>query len=234
MRRRYTTFFKPHNKQLAQTVSDLQGVGNRWSGARPAQSAQRSRFVVWVIIIVIMIVAFGPIFWLMPSARERRLSALRQRAYRHGMRVELRRLPGRDVPPEERVTAGGRELDTSREYAAYSLPLGARLRLLPTWRVLRGGEGMSAVPGWAFEPGRRPEDPRLAAVLDAVAPVLVELPEDVVAVECEPHAVAAYWLEGRGADPQRVDDLAQRLGTLADALRALDQRLEAETRPPED
>jgi hypothetical protein len=64
--------------------------------------------VVWIIIIVIMLVAFGPLMWLRPSRRERRQAALRQRAYQEGMRVELRRLPKREPAPEERLSASGR------------------------------------------------------------------------------------------------------------------------------
>lgn len=187
--------------------------------------------MVWVIIVLILIVAFGPILWLMPSRRERRLSALRQRAYRHGMRVDLRRLPGRDVAPEERVTAGGRALDTSREHAAYVMPLERRLRMLPGWRVLRGGQGTSAVPGWTFEPGKRPDHPRLGVMLDTLTPFLAGLPDDVAAVECDAHTLSAYWLEGPGTTPDRVDDLAARLGDAAGRLVALDARLLEDAEP---
>jgi hypothetical protein len=129
------------------------------------------------------------------------------------------------------VSAGGKALDTTRESMAYVMPLGARLRMLPAWRVLRGGQGVSAAAGWAFEPGQRPDHPRLAAVMEAVAPFLAALPEDVVAVECEPLAVAAYWQEGPGSTPERVDDLAARLSAAAKALRALDERLKTDTEP---
>ena len=187
--------------------------------------------MVWLVIILILIVAFGPIMWLMPSRRERRLAALRQRAYQHGMRVDLRRLPGVDVAPEDRVTAGGRSLDTTREYAAYVMPLPARLRMLPGWRVRRGAEGIRAAPGWAFEPGRRPEHPRLEAALETLTPFLTELPEDVAAVELEPLSLAAYWLEGPGTTPDRVDDLAARLAAAAKQLTGLDARLKEDTEP---
>lgn len=187
--------------------------------------------MVWIVIALIMIVAFGPILWLMPSPRERRLSALRQRAYRHGMRVELRRLPGQDPAPEERVTAGGLPLDTSRELAAYVMPVGVRLRMLPSWRVLRDGQGMSAVPGWSFEPGKRPDHPNLDPLLGVVGSMLAGFPEDVVAVEGDPHSLAAYWLEGRHTTPEQVDDLAVRLAALARAVRELDARLDTDPLP---
>ncbi len=190
--------------------------------------------MVWIIIAVIFVVAFGPLLWLRPSPRERRLGRLRQRAYELGLRVELRRLPRPDVTPEERVSAGGRARDITADYAAYISPLTARLRMLPAWRLLRQGNGMQAVPGWSFEAGRRPRHDRLEAALDAVAEELAALPEDVIALECQPFSLADYWLEGPQTTTQRVDDLAARLGRAGDALTALDARLKAESGPGAD
>jgi hypothetical protein len=184
--------------------------------------------VVWIIIIVILLVAFGPLMWLRPSARERRQGVLRQRAYKEGMRVELRRLPKRDPDPQERVTASGRARDLSADAPAYIYPLDSRLRMLPKWRLVRGDDGMPAYPGWVFEPGRRPDHARLQLMLEVLEPVIQAMPEDVLAVECDPQNLAAYWLEGPGATPERVEDLATRLGSGARALAALDQRLRAE------
>lgn len=188
--------------------------------------------MVWIVIGLILIVAFGPLMWLRPSARERRIGRLRQRAYREGMRVELRRLPGSEVAAGDRVSAGGRLRDTSVESAAYLQPLPRRLRMLPGWRLLRGDHGSPGpVPGWSFEAGKRPEDRNLAAMLDALRPVIEALPDDVVAFEVEPLTVAAYWLEGPGTNPERVDDLASRLTGAADLLAALDARFEEDTEP---
>jgi hypothetical protein len=147
------------------------------------------------------------------------------------MRVELRRLPGHDVAAEERVTAGGRARDTTREAAVYVQPLPARLRILPPLRVLRHGDGSAAAQGWSFQAGRRPDHPRLGVMLEALVPVLESLPDDVVGFECEPQSVAAYWLEGPETTPERVDDLAARLGQAAEVLARLDAQLKADTEP---
>lgn len=185
--------------------------------------------MIWVVILLILLVAFGPLLWLRPSPRERRLGKLRQQAYREGLRVELRRLPRANPAAEERVTAGGRALDLSQECAAYLKPLTRRLRMLPAWRLLREGDGMAAFPGWAFEAGARPDHPRLQAALAAVATVVADLPDDVIAVECEPGNVAAYWVEGPGSTPDRVSGLAAKLGVAAAALEELDRQLKADT-----
>ncbi|MFU8816416.1 MAG: hypothetical protein ACNA7W_13785 [Pseudomonadales bacterium] len=185
--------------------------------------------MVWIIIVVILLVAFGPLLWLMPSHRERRLAKLRQRAYSDGMRVELRRMPKQNLAPEERVSASGKPLDLTRECAAYIYPLPARLRMLPKWRVLRGDDGVPAYPGWVFDPGGRPDHPRLREMLEVLAPVVEGLPDDVVAVEAEPQNLAAYWLEGPGATPEKVGDLGSRLAVGASQVTELDRRLRAET-----
>ncbi len=188
--------------------------------------------VIWIVIALIMLVAFGPLLWLRPSPRERRLGRLRQRAYGHGMRVELRRLPGQDLAAEERVSAGGKPRDTSQECAAYIWPLARRLRMLPGLRMLRGDAGGSAgAAGWSFEAGKRPADARLDTLLEALRPLVERLPEDVAALEIEQLTVAGYWLEGADAAPERVDDLAARLSEMADLLTGLDARLEADTEP---
>lgn len=184
--------------------------------------------MVWIIIGVIFVVAFGPLLWLRPSPRERRLARLRQRAYELGLRVELRKLPRRDVAAEERVSAGGRPRDTTADYAAYISPLASRLRRLPGWRLLRHGDGMQALPGWWFEAGRRPDHDHLDASLAVLTDELTALPEDVIAVECQPLSLAGYWLEGPETSPERVDDLAARLGRAGAALTALDARLKAD------
>lgn len=184
--------------------------------------------MVWIIIIVILLVAFGPLMWLRPSARERRQSALRQRAYQEGLRVELRRLPKRDPVPEERVSASGRVRDLDADAPAYVYPLPTRLRMLPKWRLVRGSDGMPAYPGWVFEPGRRPDHPRLREMLEVLGPVVQDMPEDVLALECDPQNLAGYWLEGPDTTPERVADLAARLGAGARALVDLDGRLRAE------
>lgn len=186
---------------------------------------------VYLLIGLILVVAFGPVLWLRPSARERRLAGLRQRAYQEGMRVELRRLPDPAVAAAERVTAGGRMLDTTREVAAYLMPLPRRLRRLPSWRLVRGDSGSRALDGWSFEVGKRPESGNLPRLLDALAAPLAELPEDVVALQCEPLSVAGYWLEGPDASPDRVADLAVRLAAVGAALTALEARLETEAEP---
>ncbi len=174
-----------------------------------------------------MLAAFGPLFWLVPSKRERRLAAMRLQARRDGLTVEMRRFPKLDVAPEERVSAGGQPLTPLRESAVYLHPLAPRLRLLPVWRVLRGSDGLPAWPGWVFERATKPDSPVLPRVLAGLAVVVAALPQDVVALECESRGLGAYWLESPGTGPPQVTELAARLEAGARVLEALEAELAA-------
>jgi hypothetical protein len=181
--------------------------------------------MVWLLIIVILLVAFGPILWLRPSPRDRRLTALRAQARKDGLRVEMRRYPHLDRAPEERVTAGGKPLESVRECAVYLQPLDPKLRHLPGWRILRAAEGLPAWPGWVFEIGTKPRDPQLQRMLDALALVVERLPGDVVGLECDPLNLGIYWLERPGNGPAEVTALAGWLRDAADRLVALELEL---------
>jgi hypothetical protein len=181
--------------------------------------------LVWLLIIALLLVAFGPILWLRPSPRDRRLAALRAEGRKQGLRIEMRRYPKLDLLPEERVTAGGKPIESLLEAAVYLQPLDPKLRHLPPWRILRGAEGLPARPGWVFELGRRPEHPALRAVLDALEPLLATLPADVEALECDPLHLGAYWLERPGNDVAAVVALAAWLREAAGRLTELERAL---------
>jgi len=184
--------------------------------------------MTWLIILVVLIAAFGPILWLVPSKRDRRLTAMRQQARQEGMTVEMRGLPKVDPLPEERVTAGGRVLQPVQELAVYQWPLPRRLRHLPAWRLLRNGRGIQALPGWAFEIGKKPQHPQLEASLEVLGPLLAGLAEDVLALECEDRQLSAYWMESPGNGTAEVTDIARLLAAGSQALEALELKLEAE------
>jgi len=183
--------------------------------------------MVWLIIVVILLVAFGPILWLRPSRRDRRLVALRGQARADGLRVQMRRYPKLDLLPEDRVTAGGKRLETLLEAAVYLKPLDPKLRILPGWRIQRGTEGLPAWPGWVFELGKRPDSALLRPMLQALEPLLARLPADVVALECEPREIGVYWLERPGNGPAEVTVLAGWLTEAAARLAALETELGA-------
>ena len=185
-----------------------------------AEHAPTGRRVVWLIVALGLLVAFGPIVWLMPSRRDRQLAKLREAARRAGLVVELVRLPTLDATPEERVSAGGVARDARRACTAYRLPVHGVDDAAPEWLLLRDAAAADPLPGWTghhARPARRlPSDagPYWQGVGRAVAD-LVEV--GCVALECAPAAVTWYWLENAGqrAAPEVVADIAACLHALA-------------------
>lgn len=187
--------------------------------------------MVWLIIGVVLLAAFGPILWLLPSRRDRRLSALRTAARQAGLTVEMVMLPRLDVAPEERVNAGGRVQTPARDIAVYRYPLPRRLRHLPAWRIFRAKNGLHALPGWVFAVTERPDHPRLGATMACLSTAVEMLPDEVLAMDCGSQQVGVYWREPPGSDAASVAELAGWLVRAADALVALDRGFDP---PPED
>ena len=61
----------------------------------------------WFVIFLALGVAIGPMLYLMPTERDRHLSALRAQAKTLGYTVQLDRVLKLDPDDQERVTAGG-------------------------------------------------------------------------------------------------------------------------------
>ena len=187
--------------------------------------------MTWLIIGVVLLVAFGPVMWLLPSKRDRRLAALRERARREGLIVELRRLPKLDPTPEERVSAGGKVRDPVVECMAYSLTLPRRLRMLEGWRILRhAGAVDDKVPraGWVVDPGMFAARPHVARVAQWLEPLLGELPDDVIGVELTAGSAGVYWLEKGASSEATVGRLAELLRQFGDDMVALERQMQEE------
>ncbi len=186
--------------------------------------------MTWVIIGLVLVVAFGPILWLVPSKRDKRLSAMRARARSEGLVVEVRRIPKPDPQPEDRVNAGGKVRSPMLECASYGLALPRSLRVLPAWRMVRRAAERSPdpFPDWQYDLRPKGEGRSyLDAVLTLAAEALGRLPEDVVALEVSPRMVLAYWLERPGSNEASVPVLAATLRDLAAALERLEADIEA-------
>jgi hypothetical protein len=187
--------------------------------------------VTWAIILLILLVAFGPVLWLVPSRKDKRLASLRARARAEGLLVELRRIPKPDPAPTERVSAGGKALQPAIECASYAHPLNRSLTWLPGFRIVRrASEGApDPLPGWSYDirpkgDGRRYLD-RMLPLVDELVKVL---PGDVAALEIERRTVLVYWLEKAGSEPETVSEMALNLRSFGLSLTALEDAISAE------
>jgi hypothetical protein len=182
--------------------------------------------MTWLIIGLILLAAFGPVLWLVPSRKDRHLSALREQARLEGLVVELRRLPKLQPSAHERVTAGGRVKKPVQECAAYMQMLRRRLVMLPGWRVHRGTGDLEARGGWYFDFELRARGDAFDATMSALDPLFGGLPADVVAVELTDRTLLAYWLERGAATRETVSEMALQMRAAEQALLDLDARFQ--------
>ena len=182
--------------------------------------------MTWVIISLILLAAFGPVLWLVPSKRDRHLSALREQARREGLIVELRRLPKLNPSPDERVTAGGRVKEPVVECTAYTYALTRRLVWLPGWRLLREEGHPQPVLGWVFDPDLKAAGAEFDASLKSIDALFGGLPADVIGVELSARTLTLYWLEGGAARRETVTSLSALLRAAQDRLFTVDDRFQ--------
>jgi hypothetical protein len=151
--------------------------------------------VQWVVIALVLLAAFGPVLWLLPSANDRRLTKLRGRARSLGLELELTRLPDLSAAPAEHVTAGGRRREPTVLVTAYRLPSVRKLGRAPTWR-LRRGDAAGPLPGWQWDSTPAGS----AAYWTKLATPLARVPADALGCAAQPHAVCCFWRETTAAD----------------------------------
>ena len=156
--------------------------------------------MVWAIIALVLQVAFGPILYLIPSRRDRRLARVRQQARLVGFVIEMR--PVRQTNPEalDRVSAGGEIRIPTHQSMAYTLVMPAKLEVLIPGRVLLDPQATDPAPGWQLDEGAADWLRDNPTLLDA-------LPEDVVGVEVGARKLTCYWLEKAPAAEAEVDAL---------------------------
>ena len=159
--------------------------------------------MAWLIAAFVLIAAVGPVFWLLPSKRDRQLGALRTAARRAGLAVEVTTLPKMDAAAEERVSAGGRLRDVKVDCACYRLPLTKPFAAAPCWLLLRHAGG--GLDGWTTltPPDRLPPD--TADYWRAVTAIADKLPGDCIGLEARSSNIGWYGRERLdGADPDVV------------------------------
>ena len=185
--------------------------------------------MTWMIIAIVLLAAFGPLLWLVPSRRDRRLAALRQAGRQEGLMVELRHIPKTNPAAEDRVSAGGVIRDPTVECAAYSHTFVGRLTRLPIFRLLRASGAVEGPrDGWVFDPAAEAANPYWQRLWPCFEAIFDQLPEDVIGVELEPRLVRLFWLEGPASQVEQVGAIAGQLRTLEGRLMALENDIETE------
>ena len=174
--------------------------------------------LVWIIIVLVLAVAFGPVLYMLPTRKDRRLAAMRLEARRQGLLVELKRVRKLDASAEERVSAGGERRSPSYDSVGYTMTLRRNLEQVRPWRLLK-----SERQGWVFDTELAvPSEPDLLAGL---LPLVGRLPDDAVALEFGGRTLTCYWLERPPADGALVKALKESLTAIEKQLTEIDTKI---------
>lgn len=200
---------------------------NRPRRTRVERDAHRNGcpVLVWIIIGIVLVAAVGPVFWLLPSKRDRVQGQLRSSARRAGLVVEIAALPKVDARAEERVSAGGKARDPTVDCVAYRLALTRPMPNAPAWLLLRSDRENRYLTGWTTlsPPSRLPA--MQAAYWRDIAAVLNGLPGGCSAVEADTRRISWYGRERlNGNSPETVvEGIREGLQAIGELHRELDR-----------
>lgn len=154
----------------------------------------------YLIIALVIALMLSPIFWIMPSPRQRRQTQLRQTAMKLGFQVKLCDLP-----------------QTHRDAVRQVDPLQGVVYRLP-W--VNAGTMRSSFQHLLIraetEPLASAADPAVTALLKSS---IEQLPEYITALEFASSGLAIYWREQGGIE--RLESLYEQLKALRDQFQRL-------------
>ena len=183
--------------------------------SKPGCAQDRNGAMVWIVIVLALALAFGPVLYLLPTRKDRRLAAMRLEARRQGLLVELKPVCKLDADASERVTAAGEKRSPLHSSVVYAMPVRSTLDWVRPWRLLR-----SQRRGWQFDAEFEAQPP--PDLLPALGADLEDLPDDAVALEFAGGTLACYWLERFPADPGTVKALKITLTAIGERLVSMD------------
>lgn len=152
----------------------------------------------WLIILMIVAAVISPIFWLMPSPRQRYQMELRKQALHSGLKVRIEKfkLNGQEYP-----AVAYRWMRENKKQAY-------RFRVARTARLEQEQIGIYGEPfieGWHWL-----EEPMPIAdseTLDKLAGLLQALPADTIILEGGTATLTLWWREN--GSPEEVKKLAE-------------------------
>ena len=155
--------------------------------------------MTYLIIGVVLLLVIGPLFAILPNARQRQQARMRAAARGAGINVSITSIEDPDPDPKRYVTASGRELDRQLPITAWGRPRKRpsdwRSRPQPAWAFARVNGSVEAglPPGWSEVTPVSGE--AVDALREQVVSALPGLPDDVVQVGEEGFVVSVYWRE---------------------------------------
>lgn len=192
-----------------------QQAGDDYKNCRGSDIQAGAFMTQWLLIVGILLLAIMPIFWILPSAKQRRQSRQRQYGMQLGFKITLTTAPAVNPETWELVDHAGRPRTPTITVARYALSIaGAPIAASGHWHITRAfnaqakeGPSLPDTFKWALLPDALSEQHA-----EQIAHCLTQLPDDVVALERKQQEVAVFWSEA--GDTGTVDQLYQSLQPL--------------------
>ena len=175
--------------------------------------------MVWLLIVLVVALAIGPILMLRPKPRERAVAALRSAARAAGLTVSVARVPHLSASAEDRVSAGGRDREPTIECASYRLLAPGGLEDAPQWTLYRSERENRYLPGWTTLTPPRQLPPQTEAYWQRIAAIVEALPGGCVGVEASADGVA--WLGQERLGEVKAEAIVQGIRQGLEAIRDL-------------
>ena len=184
----------------------------------------------WIVTIAVLLVAVGPVLYVIPSKRDKQLAALRSHARASGLTVDISHIPNLDAHGSDRVSAGGIQRNAKIKCTTYTLVLPKPLPEAPGWHLARSNKDNVLIPGW----GRIGEIRRVSisnrSYWKAVGTIIEALPGACVAVRTTPDSVSWQGLEH--LDGQPMDEVVMEVRDGLEKLSELHGQLDKERQLP--
>lgn len=146
-----------------------------------------SSWLPLIIILFAVALVIGPVMWLKPSSRDRRLASLRQNAASAGLKVQMQALP-----------ASQGEGNAAVYFSQWRNP--RRLQTGWTLELQRMSHEMHFDGVWDWRKGR--QAPELAH--KPLKELVGKLPADATAIICGDSGLGVQWRERSGEDGLKV------------------------------
>lgn len=168
----------------------------------------------WLIAIFVVALVIGPLMYIKPTNKEKRISALRLAARSAGLNVKLSSLPVLDPELTERVTAGGEVKQPEKSCVAYQKSVSGDATVTLELLFLRVPDSPT-VPveivfdGWAIHTGTDVWPDVDASVRSTIESILNKAPEVCIGLGIDARFLSCYWLENGPEDGPEVNQICE-------------------------
>ena len=186
--------------------------------------------MIWIVIIGILLVAIGPVLYVMPSKRDKQLSALRSQVRTAGLTVDVSQIPDLNANPVDKVSAGGKRREPKIKCATYTLIPSRPFQHSPCWHLGRSATDNGLITGWG-----RIGTVRGISISDdgywaAIGAIINALPGGCVAVKTTLNEICWQGLEH--VNDRSIDGLALEIKTGLEKIAELHSQVDKERQTP--